>query len=73
MQRVTGLLYVVLLKKGEMSAGGDCGGGGRNWQGSVPNLWVIMCLTQDNVKGLFLARANTRLRQELDARNFQVR
>lgn len=49
------------------------GGGGRNWRGSVPYLRVIMCLTQDNVKALFLARANTRSRQELDARNSQIR
>jgi hypothetical protein len=34
---------------------------------------VIMCLTQDDVKSLFLARANTRLLQELDAHNSQVR
>ena len=49
------------------------GGGGRNWQGNVPYLQVIMCLTQDNVKRLFLARAKARSRQELDARNSQVR
>jgi hypothetical protein len=35
---------------------------------------VIMCLTQDDVKSLFLAWAsNTRLRQELDARYSQIR
>ncbi|KAI2508206.1 hypothetical protein MHU86_6257 [Fragilaria crotonensis] len=49
------------------------GGGGRNWRGNVPYLRVIMCLTQDNVKRLFLARANARSRQELDARNSQIR
>jgi hypothetical protein len=52
---------------------GVLGGGGRNWRGNVPYLRVIMCLTQDNVKRLFLARANARSRQELDARNSQIR
>jgi hypothetical protein len=28
-----------------------------------------MCLTQDNIKCLFLTRANVRSRQQLDARN----
>jgi hypothetical protein len=49
------------------------GGGGRNWRGSVPYLRMIMSLTQDNVKCLFLSRANTRSRQELDARNSVTR
>jgi hypothetical protein len=45
-------------------------GGGRNWRGPVPYLRMLMwCLTQDNVMCLFLARANLRSRQELDARN----
>ena len=48
-------------------------GGGRNWRGSVPYLRMIMCLTQDNVKCLFLTRADTRSRQELDARNSESR
>ena len=49
---------------------GDSGrGGGRNWQGLVPYLCLIMCLLQDNVKRLFLTRANARSRQELDSRN----
>jgi hypothetical protein len=48
------------------------GGSGSNngsWRGSVPYLRVIMCLTQDNVKALFLTRANSQSRQQLDARN----
>lgn len=52
---------------------GTAGQGGRNWRGIVPYLCVIMCLTQDNVKRLFLARADTRSRQELDARNSDTR
>jgi hypothetical protein len=48
-------------------------GGGRNWRGSVPYLRLIMCLTQDHVKCLFLARADTRSRHELDARNSESR
>ena len=43
------------------------------WQGCVPCLRVIMCLTQDNVKSLFLTRANSRSRQKLDARNSKSR
>jgi hypothetical protein len=39
------------------------------WQGTVPYLRVIMCLTDDHVKHLFANRANTRTRQELDGRN----
>jgi hypothetical protein len=42
------------------SAGGGRGGGERIWQGNFPYLRVIMCLTQDNVKSLFVAKANTR-------------
>ena len=49
--------------------GTSSGGEGRNWQGLVPYLRLIMCLIQDNVKCLFLTRANARSRQELDSRN----
>lgn len=45
------------------------GGGGRSWRGLVPYLRLIMCLIQDDVKCLFLTRANARSRQELDSRN----
>jgi hypothetical protein len=44
-----------------------------HWRGSVPYLRLIMCLTQDNVKCLFLTRANSRSRQELDAHNSDSR
>jgi hypothetical protein len=53
-------------------AGVQCGtssGGRGHWRGSVPYLRIIMCLTQNNVKCLFLTRANSRSRQQLDARN----
>ena len=46
---------------------------GGHWRGCVPYLRIIMCLTQDNVKCLFLTRANSRSRQELDARNSDSR
>jgi hypothetical protein len=46
---------------------------GRNWRGVVPYLRIIMCLTEDNVKSLYLTRADTRSRQELDARNSDTR
>lgn len=64
-----------LLVRAQRQQGIDGGGGrgGRNWRGIVPYLRVIMCLTQDNVKRLFLARADTRSRQELDARNSDIR
>jgi hypothetical protein len=48
-------------------------GSGRSWRGAIPYLRIIMCLTQDNVKHLFLTRANARTRQELDARNSDSR
>lgn len=48
---------------------GTSSGGRGHWRGSVPYLRIIMCLTQDNVKCLFLTRANSRSRQQLDARN----
>ena len=49
------------------------GSSGRNWRGPLPYLRVIMSLTQDNVKSLFLTRANVRTRQEIDARNSESR
>ena len=55
------------------SRGHGSGGGRGHWRGSVPYLRIIMCLTQDSVKCLFLTRADTRSRQELDARNSDVR
>ena len=48
-------------------------GGSGHWRGCVPYLRVIMCLTRDDVKCLFLTRANTRSRAELDARNSDTR
>ena len=67
-----------VLRRAQQQNDGENGtassrGGGRNWRGPVPYLCMIMCLTQDNVKCLFLARANTRSRQELDARNSESR
>jgi hypothetical protein len=47
--------------------------GGRNWRGIVPYLRIIMCLIEDNVKCLYLTRADARSRQELDARNSDTR
>ena len=54
-----------------VSVGGGNGtsGGRGHWQGCVPYLCVIICLTQDSVKCLFLMRANSQLRQQSDARN----
>ena len=48
-------------------------GRGSNWRGCVPYLRVIMCLTQDNVKSLFLTRADGMSRQQLDAHNSENR
>jgi hypothetical protein len=52
---------------------GSGGGGGRNWQGSVTYLCLIICLTQDHVNYLFLSRADSRSRQESDAHNSKTR
>jgi hypothetical protein len=51
--------------------GGSVGRG--HWRGSIPYLRIMMSLTQDSVKCLFLTRANSRSRQELDARNLEKR
>lgn len=48
---------------------GGRGAGAGPWRGNVPYMRIIMCLTEDDVKSLFLARANTLSRAELDARN----
>ena len=56
----------------EASSGGG-GRGGGNWRGAVPYLRMIMCLTEDNAKSLFLTRADSLSQQELDAHNSQNR
>jgi hypothetical protein len=52
---------------------GRSAGGGRNWRGLIPYLRIILCLTQDSVKSLYLTRADARSRQQLDARNSETR
>ena len=47
--------------------------GSSKWRGSIPYLRIIMCLTDDQVKHLFINRANTRTRQEVDERNNENR
>jgi hypothetical protein len=47
--------------------------GGRSWRGNIPNLRVIMRLTQDRVKSLFLTRADILTQKELDARHNESR
>lgn len=46
---------------------------GRSWRGPIPYLRIIMCLTSDNEKSLFLNRANAQTRHEIDARNSKNR
>jgi hypothetical protein len=46
---------------------------GGNWRGCVPYLRVIMTLTRDDVKSLFLSRGNCLSRTQLDARNSNTR
>ena len=41
---------------GGVVVGGSAGGRRGNWRGYVPYLRLIMCLTQDNIKCLFLTR-----------------
>jgi hypothetical protein len=43
------------------------------WRCPIPFMRLIMCRTQDNIKAAFLRRAPARTRQELDARNSDVR
>lgn len=52
---------------------GRAAAAGRNWRGLVPYLRIILCLTQDSVKSLYLTRADARSRQQLDARNSETR
>jgi hypothetical protein len=47
--------------------------GGQKWRGLVPYLRLILCLTQDSVKSLYLTRADARSCQQLDARNSESR
>jgi hypothetical protein len=61
------------LVSGNTSRSGGSSGGRAHWRGCIPYLRIIMCLTQDNVKCLFLTRANSRSRQQLDACNSNVR
>ena len=44
--------------KTSRGSGGSSGGRG-HWRGCIPYLCIIMCLTQDNVKCLFLTRADS--------------
>jgi hypothetical protein len=66
-------LQSVVGAGGQNSTSTSAGGGRGHWRGSVPYLCIIMSLTQDNVKCLFLTGANSRSRQELDARNTDTR
>jgi hypothetical protein len=43
--------------------------GGRQWRGNIPYIRLIMCLTDDNIKHLYLTRADPKTRQQIDARN----
>jgi hypothetical protein len=61
-------------KQNVVIGGGSIAGRGGKWRGCVPNLRIILCLTQDAVKRLFLTRAHNSLtRAELDARNSDSR
>jgi hypothetical protein len=57
---------------GELNSGSVTGRGGM-WRGAVPYLRIILTLTEDHVKTLFLTRARVRTRQEIDARNSHIR
>jgi hypothetical protein len=43
------------------------------WRGAIPYMRLTMCLIQDDVKSSYLWHADARTRQELDARNSEVR
>ena len=57
----------------QMVATLDGAGGAGYWCGCVPYLRVIMTLTVDDVKSLFLSRGNCLSRAQLDARNSEAR
>jgi hypothetical protein len=46
---------------------------GGSWRGNLPYLRLIMCLVQDDIKNVFLRRADAQTRQQLDSRNSEVR
>jgi hypothetical protein len=64
---------VLLRRAREQDEQQQANTGRGHWRGCVPYLRIIMCLTRDDVKCLFLTRANTRSRAELDARNSDTR
>ena len=56
--RVHDVLTRTTRERSDQSAEVGIGSGGRGggpWRGTVPYLRIIMCLTQDNVKRLFLS------------------
>jgi hypothetical protein len=59
----------VTLERLQQQACESAPAGAGKWQGNVPYLRVILCPTDDDVKQLFLRRADAMSRQELDARN----
>ena len=46
---------------------------GGQWRGHIPYMCLIMCLTDDDSKTVYLRRADARTRRKLDARNSDVR
>lgn len=64
---------LVRIQQQQTDLSATTGGGGAKWRGTVPYLRVIMCLTDDHVKRLFLNRANARTRHELDGRHSENR
>ena len=63
----------VTLEQLQQQACESAPAGGGKWRGNVPYLCVILCLTDDDVKQLYLRRADAMTRQELDTRNSNFR
>ena len=64
---------VLIRRVVESNGVNGVGGKKAHWRGPVPYLRIIMCLTETNVKRLFLTRSDSVTRPEFDARNSQSR
>jgi hypothetical protein len=66
-QRVKELLLEAEEEERQLAIASNVGG--RQWRGNIPYIRLIMCLTDDNIKRLYLTRADPKTRQQIDARN----
>jgi hypothetical protein len=73
LNRVHDVLLEAAEHDKESASANNGSSAGKQWRGNVPYLRLIMCLTQDTIRSLYLKRAKAKTRQELDARNSDIR